>query len=203
MKNLLEELKSGDGYFVRFFDQTILNQWIILGLIGWGGYFYLTHGNNDWNYMILVDAGLLCIQWFLLGKYRKRMMDLEMDYNIVIPGKILFVNQSGMLSSSQAVEGEKVKTVSAKYPGWLSSFFQYGTIEIMTEGDSASMTGTMPMYYVTDPNETARLIQSLLEKQLSTPTSRETENIPENDDASITSREHAYDTREKIRDVLR
>ena len=83
--------------------------------------------------MILIDAGLLFIQWVLLGKYRKRMMDLEMDYNIVIPGKIIFVNQSGMLSSSQAVEGEKVKTVTAKYPGWLASFFQYGTIEIMTE----------------------------------------------------------------------
>ena len=62
------------------------------------------------------------------------MMDLEMDYNIVVPGKIIFVNQSGMLSSSQAVEGEKVKTVTAKYPSFISSFFQYGTIEIMTEG---------------------------------------------------------------------
>ena len=80
-----------------------------------------------------MDGILLFLQWILLGKYRKRMMDLEMDYNIVTPGKILFVNQSGMLSSSQAVEGEKVKTVTAKYPGWMASFFQYGNIEIMTE----------------------------------------------------------------------
>ena len=47
-------------------------------------------------------------------------MDLEMDYNIVVPGKIIFVNQSGMLSSSQAVEGEKVKTVTSKYPSWIA-----------------------------------------------------------------------------------
>jgi hypothetical protein len=38
-----------------------------------------------------------------------------------------------MLSASQAVEGEKVKTVTAKYPSWIASFFQYGNIEIMTE----------------------------------------------------------------------
>lgn len=82
---------------------------------------------------IISDGILLFIQWLLLGKYRKKMMDLEMDYNIVVPGKIIFVNQSGMLSSSQAVEGEKVKTVTAKYPSFISSFFQYGTIEIMTE----------------------------------------------------------------------
>ena len=92
------------------------------------------------------------------------MMDLEMDYNIVIPGKIFFVNQSGMLSSSQAVEGEKVKTVAAKYPGWLASFFQYGTIEIMTEGGESNL-GTTTMYYVPHPTDTAGLIQTLLSRE--------------------------------------
>ncbi len=35
----------------------------------------------------------------------------------------------------------------------------------MTEGDNMSMTGTMPMYYVTAPNETGRLIQSMLNRE--------------------------------------
>ncbi len=115
--------------------------------------------------MIWVDVILLFLQWLLLGRYRKNMMDLEMDYNIVIPGKIMFVNQSGMLSSVNTVEGDKVKTVSAKYSGWIGSFFNFGTVEIMTEGDSLSMTGTMPMHYVTAPNETGRLIQSMLNRE--------------------------------------
>lgn len=93
-------------------------------------------------------------------------MDLEMDYNVVIPGKIMFVNQSGMLSSVNTVEGDKVKTVSARYSGWIGSFFNFGTVEIMTEGDNLSMTGTMPMYYVTAPNETGRLIQSMLNREI-------------------------------------
>jgi hypothetical protein len=89
-----------------------------------------------------------------------------MDYNIVIPGKIMFVNQSGMLSSVNTVEWDKVKSVSARYSGWIGSFFNFGTIEIMTEWDNQSMTGTMPMYYVTAPNETGRLIQSMLNREL-------------------------------------
>jgi hypothetical protein len=54
--------------------------------------------------IIWLDIVLLFLQWFLLGRYRKKMIDLEMDYNIVIPGKIMFVNQSGMLSSVNTLE---------------------------------------------------------------------------------------------------
>lgn len=121
---------------------------------------------ESWSMIIWIDILLLFLQWLLLGRYRKKMIDLEMDYNIVIPGKIMFVNQSGMLSSVSTIESDKVKTVSAKYSGWIGSFFNYGTIEIMTEGDVSSTTGTLPMYYVTAPNETARLIQSMLNREL-------------------------------------
>lgn len=130
---LLSELESGDRYFIRFFDQTVLNQVVLIGLIVWSGFSYLAHIRESWSMIIWIDVLLLFIQWILLGRYRKSMMDLEMDYNIVIPGKIMFVNQSGMLSSVSTIESDKVKTVSAKYSGWIGSFFNFGTIEIMTE----------------------------------------------------------------------
>jgi hypothetical protein len=59
---------------------------------------------ESWSMIIWIDIILLFLQWMLLGRYRRRMMDLEMDYNIVIPGKIMFVNQSGMLSSVNTIE---------------------------------------------------------------------------------------------------
>ena len=34
----------------------------------------------------------------------------------------------------------------------------------MSEGDVHGMAGTMPMYYVTAPNETGRLIQSMIDR---------------------------------------
>lgn len=134
-------------------------------------------------------------------------MDLEMDYNIVVPGKIIFVNQSGMLSSSQAVEGEKVKTVTSKYPSWIASFFQYGTIEIMTEWGDLNQWVTS-MYYVPQPTETARLIQTMLSKEYNNESQPETfatskQNREENTQNSIGPEEVGYDIRNTVRDVLR
>ena len=202
---LTEWLHQGDLYFIRFFDQTILNQLIIIGLIIWSMYFYMTHLRSVWSEWIIADSILLFIQWILLWKYRKRMMDLEMDYNIVIPGKIFFVNQSGMLSSSQAVEWEKVKTVTARYPGWLSSFFQYGTIEIMTEwGESA--LGTTSMFYVPHPTDTAGLIQTLLSREwveVHIPSPTENTDSLWKIPTHIGPKEVSYDVKGIVRDVLR
>lgn len=198
-------LHDWDLYFIRFFNQTILNQLIIIGLIIWSGYFYFTHMRSSGIEWILVDSIILLMQWILLGKYRKRMMDLEMDYNIVIPGKIFFVNQSGMLSASQAVEGEKVKTVTARYPGWLASFFQYGTIEIMTEWGE-TMLGTTSMYYVPHPTDTAGLIQTLLSREgteIHTPSPTEISGEKNEITSQIWPREVTYDVKWTVRDVLR
>jgi hypothetical protein len=103
-EKLFQSLAEGDRYFIRFFNQTILNQWILIGLMIWSGYYYIGHMDLKWSMWILVDIALLFFQWIILSRYRKKMIDLEMDYNIVVPGKIIFANQSGMLSSSQAVE---------------------------------------------------------------------------------------------------
>jgi hypothetical protein len=101
---LLEELELGDKYFIRFFNQTVLNQLILIGLSIWSAISYITNMKDAWSMIIWIDVLLLLLQWVLLGRYRKRMIDLEMDYNVVIPGKIMFVNQSGMLSSVNTIE---------------------------------------------------------------------------------------------------
>ncbi len=202
---LIISLEEGDKYFIRFFNQTVLNQWILLGLITWSIIFYITHLKITWWLWIFVDGILLFLQWILLGKYRKKMMDLEMDYNIVVPWKIIFVNQSGMLSSSQAVEGEKVKTVTAKYPSFISSFFQYGNIEIMTEWGESNL-GTTSMYYVPHPTETGELIQAMLLKE-DTPNRVEMPTKAPTWQKNTLSGMHpdkiGYDVRNTVRDVLR
>ena len=92
------------------------------------------------------------------------MMDLEMDYSIVVPGKIFFVNQSGVLSSVQSIESSKIKTVRSTFPSKIASFFNYGTIDVLTEGDTQMMMGTMSMFYVTDPDGVVANIQTLLKE---------------------------------------
>ncbi len=146
----------------------------------------------------------MIMEIFYLKMYRKRMMDLEMDYNIIVPGKVFFVNQSGVLSSIQNIESNKIKTVRSSFPNKIASFFNYGTIDVLTEGDTEMMMGTMSMYYVTDPDKVVASIQTVLRevKDFRGTTIVESQTII-NERDTITSDEHALDTREKIRDVLR
>ncbi len=199
-EEFLGKLKNWDTDFIRFFNQSILNQWIVIGLICTSIYFLILHGTKALELISFVDIGLLFLQWIFLSIYRKRMMDLEMDYNIIIPWRIIFVNQSWLLSSSFSIEWDKIKTISASYPGSIASLFWYGTVEILTEWDSSSILGTMSMYYVTEPNEAVRLIQILVRKNnnQSFPKKIDTEN-----DEKIGAREVSYDTKETVRDVLR
>lgn len=149
----------------------------------------------------------------LLKSYRKKMLDLEMDYNIVVPGKIFFVNQSGVLSSTQTLESEKIKTVRSSFPSKLASFFNFGNIDILTEGDSLAMLGTLNMYYVTSPDAVVTSIQTLLDEQGFDPKKHKsnlesslihptafTPQHPQTNDTG--TREHTLETREKIQDVL-
>ncbi len=132
-----------------------------------------------------------------------------MDYNILVQGKIFFVNQSWLLSVIQTIEWDKIKTVQSIFPSKLASFFNYGNIHILTEGDTA-MIGTMNMYYVTNPDKAVALIQSFIDdaSQLPEKELSPKNNIQEIQDSTIitqknSSKRHSLDTREKIRDVLR
>jgi hypothetical protein len=88
-------------------------------------------GEHFW--FLLSDTLVILIEIGLLRKFRKRMMDLEMDYNVFVPGKIFFVNQSGILSTIQTIDGDKVKTVQSIFPSKIASFFNYGTVHVLTE----------------------------------------------------------------------
>lgn len=164
------------------------------------------------HFMILsADIIVIIVEIGLLRQYRKRMMDLEMDYNIFIPWKIFLMNQSGLLSTIQTIEWEKIKTVQSIFPSKIASFFNYGTINILTEGDNA-MIGTMSMYYVTNPDKAVSLIQSLVDEVKNTPietivisdSAQKNESwIKKPQERKLWSQRHSLDTREKIRDVLR
>ncbi len=134
-----------------------------------------------------------------------------MDYNIVVPGKIFFVNQSGVLSAVQTIESDKIKTVQSSFPNKIASFFNYGTIHVLTEGDTQAMMGTMSMFYVTNPDGVVAHIQSLLDAGKNElrnvtlkPIIKDTAETPtpvKPKNAQHTSR-HTLDTREKIRAVI-
>jgi hypothetical protein len=158
-------------------------------------------GDHFW--ILITDTLVMIMEIMFLKMYRKRMMDLEMDYNVVVPGKIYFVNQTGILSSVQTIESSKIKTVRSSFPSKIASFFNYGNVDVHTEGDSLAMMGTMSMFYVTDPDGVVANIQSLLDAE------KEEKKQPitlitqiQGEEKAVGIKEHSYDTRSKVRDVL-
>lgn len=207
LTELRNNLQKWDGYFIHFFNASITNQVILFGTIIGEIILVILYQKQLWDHfwILTVDTIVMIMEIVFLKMYRKRMMDLEMDYNVIVPWKIYFVNQSGVLSSIQTIESDKIKTVRSSFPSKIASFFNYGTVDVLTEGDTQAMMGTMSMYYVTNPDEIVAGIQSLLDEdeQIQKPSEKD---IPRNTEATtgkpLWTKEHSYDTRSKIRDVL-
>ncbi len=199
-----KELTQWDKYFQSFFNWSITNQWILVWIIFIEIFLIFTYGNKigDHFTILLIDTLVILIEIGLIRKYRKRMMDLEMDYNLLVPGKIFFVNQSWLLSVIQTIEWDKIKTVQSIYPSKIASFFNYGTIIILTEWDTA-MVGTMSMYYVTNPDQVVTYIQRMIDDQSEVDQAIISEKTITRETKKVESSRHSLDTREKIRDVLR
>ena len=206
---LRAELHKWDTHFIRFFNASVTNQWILSITLILEIILVFAFQKQLWNHfwILTTDTLVILVEIVFLRIYRKKMMDLEMDYNVVVPGKVFFVNQSGILSSVQTIESDKIKTVRSSFPSKIASFFNYGTVDILTEGDTQAMMGTMSMYYVTNPDGVVSNIQSLLDEKKTGDTIETPEKSEVIDGWTTTTvvetKKHTLDTREKIRDVLR
>ncbi len=219
-----KHLGEWDEYFITFFNWSLTNQWLVSGILVAEiilMFVYKKHlGEHFW--LLTADTLVILIEIYFLKRFRKHMIDLEMDFSIVIPGKIMFVNQSGILSQTQTIESDKIKTINSSFPNAIASFFNFGNIDVLTEGDRG-MLWAMTMYYVTNPNTVVTSIQQLLDEKKAIRSKNEeeegkpkkspaqniakanaaspqkTQQIPNQDYCSL----HTMDTRCKVRDILR
>ena len=195
-----KELLAWDKYFQSFYDWSITNQWILIWIICIELLLVFVYGKQIGGHfwILTLDTLVILIEIWFIRHYRKRMTDLEMDYNVFVPWKIFFINQSWLLSVTQTIEWEKIKSVQSVFPSKMASFFNYGTVNILLEWDSQEMMWTMSMYYVTSPDKVVAYIQYFIEDKI--PESRKSKISTIQ---SINTNSHSLDTREKIRDVLR
>lgn len=84
-----------------------------------------------------------------------------MDFNIVVKWRMMFVNQDGMFSNINTIEADKIKNIRSSYPNFLASFFHFGTLEVLTEGDQ-NLMGHNIIEYVDQPEDTVENINALL-----------------------------------------
>lgn len=172
--NFIEDISSlekksheWDILFIRFFNQATLNYFLFIWLIVFHIINFAFNFNKweSWLYQIwfwILDILLLSVQAWLIQRYRKRMIDLEMDFNIVIKWKIIFANQTNMISNRQTIDWNKIKTIKSSYPSKLLAFFRVWNIEILTEWDQNNLWA-MSMFFVNEPDKTVQMITKALD----------------------------------------
>lgn len=221
---IIEQVKRGDQYFIRYFNWSLTNQFVliilliveIIMMVLFGGRL----GQHFW--ILTLDIFVICTQIYFLKMFRAKMINLEMDFNVAVPGKLYTVNQTGILSNTQTLDGDKIKTVRATFPSKIASFFNYGNIDILTEGDEGTL-GAITLYYVTSPKAIANDMENMLSRDIlqkanqtihqavaevaaKAPGHITTKTTPmptEPQHKTNNSGRHSLDTREKIRDILR
>ncbi len=160
----LERLTRGDRHFTRFFNQAMANlAFSIVIIIYYVGHIIFISRFSQGLWMAL-DIVCVIAGFFLLRYYADRMLNLEMDYTIVVPERMYFVNQIGMYADVQTLDAEKIKTIRSRFPNFLASFFHYGITDILTEGDMNDI-GVIRLPYVSYPEETVANMQRLLDRR--------------------------------------
>lgn len=119
-------MSEGSVVFARFFNRVTVGYflYIVITLFVAG---YLIFISGDYSVPVpyfLISS--LCIQIILIAYYRRRMIDLEMDYILVIPGKIYFIDQVGVHENIQTLQLiRNIKIIQSSYPNFLGSFFNF------------------------------------------------------------------------------
>jgi uncharacterized membrane protein YdbT with pleckstrin-like domain len=99
-------------------------------------------------------------------KILKKYFDYKMDFCVITPQEIASYNQSGILRrNSRTIDADKIKTVTVDWSGFVKSFFNFGDIRFLSEGDTAE-GGDITLHFVFDPNETKNKVRNLIEPHL-------------------------------------
>ena len=156
------KLNEWDIAFTKFFNQTIFNYFVLIWITIFIAYqiIFVLWFTELWLYWWL-NIFLLLTQIYISAKFKKRMLDLEMDFAIVIPWKIMFYNQSNLTRSVQTINSEKIKTITSKHARLVWSVFNFWDITILTEWDEANMW-EMNLQYIASPSDTVYEINELL-----------------------------------------
>lgn len=209
LNKLKSDLELWDRYFINFFNWSITNQLllIILAIVEFSLIAINPNFSNNHVWVLLIDFFIISLQFWFLQRYRKKMIDAEMDFNVIVHWKIFLVNQSWVLSNTQTIESDKIKTIRSVFPDKISSIFNFWNIDILTEWDT-TMIWSLTMNHVMNPPQVVASMQLLLWENRSIPPVlqwEEIENIEKKSQKNkwdMTSL-HTMDTRWKIRDILR
>lgn len=156
--------------FTRFFNHVTVSYFLFIILVLLEIAYLLWIVPDYTDTMVWVHITFLSLLIGFIALYRRRMIDLDMDYVVVVPGKLYFIDQVGVHRGNQTLKLVKdILIIKGSYASFIGSFLNYGTIEISTKFDRDIMVSDTPnlldmlhMHYVQGPIETANAMNQIL-----------------------------------------
>ncbi len=166
--SVINEVKIGDKLFKKFFSNVTINIFIfIFATIFYVSiiiflYSYWKIGWVKEIFFVVLNIFLFIIQILLMNHYRRRMINFDMTYDMVIPWEMFFISQKWFISEVKTIEADIIRTIDWKYgDNFLYGFLDLGTIEIITIWWLEQLW-TIDMTFINKPEETAINIKDIL-----------------------------------------
>ncbi len=151
--------------FNSFFNQITFNYFLFFIITIWYLYHLIIWNGDFTNPYSLAELLFLIIQIILVGFYRRQMIDLEMDYVLVMPNRVYFVDQIWIHRRTQSIKWvTNIRLITSSYPNFLWSLCNYGTIEVIVKNDTPAIAESYHMRYVANPIEIVNQINMLIEE---------------------------------------
>ena len=165
LSTVRSNINMSDRVFAHFFSQitgayfiSIITLLILIWITLVSGSTFVFTG--------LILTFLTLVQCILIVYYRRKMIDLQMDYIFVVPGKVYFIDQKWVSERTEAMRlYSNLRLVVSSFPNWFGSFMNYGSIEIVAKNDFTTTMNSFNMHYIDRPVETVRQINQFIDKK--------------------------------------
>lgn len=159
-------IKEEEEAFISFFNQ-ITTSYILMILMVICNIYYISYLDpKPFDMITFGEIFFFLVQIALIHYYRKYMIDLEMDYVIIIPNRVYFIDQIAIYKRNETIKWvSNIRVISSTYQWILGSIFDYGTIEIMIKWDTPALVMTYHMRFVDQPIAIVNQINLLIEPQ--------------------------------------
>ena len=161
-QKLIEKNNVVNKNFIKFFNISVLVSVFLFVILLETFIYVLFFYSGEQVFLKSLELGINIVAGFLVVKHRRLSMNLELDFWLVVPGKVYIIDQTWLLSSKQSIVAVNIKTVEWVYKTMLWSILWYGDIKFFLEWNIPDQKGVITLDYISNPRKTVDLINKTL-----------------------------------------
>lgn len=161
-KTLIEKNDIVNKNFIKFFNISVLVSCFLILVLIETLIFLLFFYSGEQIMLILLELVINIFAGFIVMKHRRLSMNLELDFWLAVLWKVYIIDQTGLLSSKQAIVAVNIKTVEWVYHSIVGSMLWYWDVKFFLEWNIPDQKWVITLDYISSPRTTVDLINKTL-----------------------------------------